>query len=178
MLAPSKTRFAGGRFRAIVVWAMVPLAFWNGSPTFGCICADGHFETNCPMLAARMLEGNDQQSASQGCCGCSCCAGSGLDSSASSVCHTEPQCCEHSESSDDESRVGGKNCCMPVVRAPLLPPVVGTVQFADDHHQPALHTFTLESAGQLVATHVEHVVVSDTGPPPGDLVIRLRRLVI
>jgi hypothetical protein len=153
---------------------MVPLAFWNGSPTFGCICADGHFETNCPALAARMREDAQQQSKSPACCGC--CADSGLDSKASSVC-SEPQCCEHSDSSD-EPQMGGKNCCKPVVRAPLLPPVVGTVQFADDHHLPALHAFTLKSAATLVATPDDHLVVSDIYPPPNDLVITLRRLVI
>lgn len=173
MIGPSKSRFAGGRFRAIVIWSMVPLAFWNGSPTFGCVCADGNFKTNCPALAARVLEETRQPSKSQNCC--CCCADKGLDLS---VCHSEPQCCEHADSSGDESQVCGKNCCKPVVRAPLLPPVVGAVQFADDHHLPALHAFTLESTVTLDATRVDHPVVSDTYPPPGDLVITLRRLVI
>jgi hypothetical protein len=74
--------------------------------------------------------------------------------------------------------MGGKNCCKPVVRAALLPPVVGTVQFADDHHRPAFHAFTLEPAETHGNSPVDHLVVSDANPPPLDLVITLRRLVI
>jgi hypothetical protein len=180
MVGRSKSSFARGRFRATVIWALVPLALWNGRPVSGCVCADGHFERNCPVLAARMRQTEGQRSERESYCGCAGCAAVGSDKKDSRSCHNETGCCERSSPSQrpDGTEVDSKNCCRPAVQSPLLPPLVTSIQLADDHHLPALLAASLESASSLGATHVRYRVDNDTGPPPRDLVVTLRRLVI
>jgi len=151
-----------GRFRAAVLWAMVPLAAVGGRPVIGCVCADGSYKTACPMLREALEHRG---------CACretACCSHCGTEESTTSCCATESDTAERS--------LVNSKCCHPVVQAPVLPPVAEVVSVTQDH-EPSFAALPVElSVAETWPTRIR--VDDDTGLPALDLVVVLRRLII
>lgn len=148
----------------------MPAILFGGLPRLGCLCADGHFEANCPsMMQASAIEGNATCCGEKSCCNLagtnakSCCAAQPAASPTNGASGLAPQSCS--------------NCCRPLWQAPnaplkskgvedlpeLLPqPVVGLAVTIP--HSPE-QSFVSLDCGRY-------------GPPIDDLVIVLRRLTI
>lgn len=179
MTAKALTRFVRRRLRPVVVWAMVPLAALMASPVSGCICADGHYEQFCRAYVGRVAEGGANHGPRATGCGSSCCQareGSACcpqrgrlpDSHNQSVVHGSV--CERS--------VCGSGCCTPVVQGQLIAPVATPPQLGDDLHVPAPFSALVERAQPCSSLAAGQFVEDDTGPPPADIVVTLRRLII
>jgi hypothetical protein len=157
---------------------MVPLAALNSRPVVGCICADGHYEAACPNLRKPL----GQTAGGKCCCTAACCASHGTDAPQHRCCEDSQACPTDSTRSDlsDSGCLtsGGKSCCHPVVQAPVSPTLVKAVQAGDVYDLPALYIASLQAGGYADVLSASQRVDDDTGQPPIDLVVTLRRLII
>lgn len=154
-------RCVGNHSRTALVWAMVPLAVFNGRAFTGCGCT-GHFETVCH---------------------CQC--GSGPCCVQESM---QTQTCRANESSDH--RTSGQSTppssqagahghhCTRIVAYVVVPATVAPSSADHDSHASALALAALDQPLPSVSIHAGQVVQLDTRPPPNDLVITLDRLII
>jgi hypothetical protein len=168
-----------GQFRQAVLCAMVPLAFLNGWPVVGCICADGSYSSTCSMLR----ESTTESASESCCCKVACCTTSETDA-------PKPSCCQATAdypADRKESHAGGepgcrithKGCCHTVVQAGELPTLSRPVQVSDhDQSLAPLIAFAWEGVNRSLPPRLASFVDDDTGQCPSDLVITLRRLVI
>lgn len=177
MVRASLNRLVRSRFRAIVAWAMVPLAVLSGRPVSGCICADGHYE---PVCRAALCAGSNSTAGprnSTSCCGCSCC-GQTLSDQSPSRCKDRTSCCQKAGALHPaDGRSLSKKCCTPVVGIQAV--VKAKVERATSN--AVVHSLDVLAPIASVADVQTHgpawIVPHDTGPPV-DLVITLRRLLI
>lgn len=182
MFRISLNRAFRNRLGAVAVWAMVPVALWNGRADGGCICADGHFEPVCKAAHCPSgLQGAQVRPVQNGSCGCSCCKNVEARRGNAELCRTKRGCCEKSGTHDANDHagksVGGEGCCTPVAQAQAVATVVPTPRIDDHQHSSALVAILQDSPGVLGAVRATRLVDVDTGPPT-NLVITLRRLVI
>lgn len=183
MVGSSLDRLVCGRFRAAVVWAMIPLAIWSGQLSAGCICADGHYEPFCRahLCPGRHAGDAEQAQSACSCCGCSWCARASSTESSRVCCTGDIDCCHRPSSPHQPVGIGqclqGKACCTPVVQSQVIPPVVTSSRLAGDHHLPALCATILDVSCPVIGLLSTRRLETDTGPPL-DLVVKLRRLVI
>jgi hypothetical protein len=158
---------------------MVPLAFLNGSPVVGCICADGSYSSNCTMLR----ESTTKSTSEPCCCTVACCATSETDAPNPSCCQTTADSAIDNKESqaDDETGCVIKytGCCHIVVQTGELPTLLQPVQIAEDHQSLVPLIAPLWEGVKLsLPSRLASFVDDDTGQCPSDLVITLRRLVI
>lgn len=170
------------RRRAVIACAMIPLVAFSGLPAYGCICADGHYEPRCNATRCAGHDHSDVKSQSaMGCCGRSCCAKRSADGHPHSCCqrHTERGLASRpAQSKTGEPSMTGKSCCTPVVQAVTVATIASSLQAVDDHQLPAIDAVTVELADSHVGAQPCPRFFADIGPPPDDLVVTLRRLVI
>lgn len=178
MLGKQQGRLIRSRSRAVVLWAMIPLAILSGRPVSGCICADGHYELFC----RGELHGADDSNSRHEHSGarsdaCSCCDKGSAGKDQRSCCRGKSDCCRsNSDAGGGDTRDAGKSCCTPVLRSDLASVIAGPSRLLLDRQLPTLCTavFALPSTG--IAMGAGHPVGLDTGPPPDDLVVFLGRL--
>lgn len=172
MSSPFQSRWLRDRFRAVVVWAMVPLMLGGTRPLTGCICADGHFETACPSMAQARRGATVDVAGSSG-CSAACSKGSLAPSGVSSCC-ASGDCCgrqSHKPSSRKESgpTVRSCGCCTPVLQAgpPALESAALHADMAlvdslfltiDVPHAPAVIPVAAPGLVALLAEPVDRVV--------------------
>lgn len=172
-------RFVRHRFRAVVVWAAVPLVLLNGRVTASCICADGHVE---PFCRVEICSNQTATSTDARDCGCPCCAKDNRDRSSTGCCRGKMACCQQSDKprsdKSDGAGVSDNSCCTPVVHAQTVPAVVGATKIVDDHRAPAICAAVTPWPCSMNGSSATLHSVLDTGSPPNDLVITLHRLVI
>lgn len=165
MLSKWLLRLVRGRVRTAVTLAVLPLAIMNGLPlAAGCICADGHYEPVCHAGVSHAGKGDY----SRPCCAHhSCCKGA------------LPDCRQCSAPLKDGhgQRVCELPCCTPVVHD-AVPTVVNSSEMLDVQSSPALVVAVIELPSSVAIAAIGHRIESDAGPPPDDLVVTLRRLVI
>jgi hypothetical protein len=179
MFSGYRRRSFGGRLRRAVVWAMAPLALLNGRPVVGCICADGHFDPACRALGSsgiRQSAHGASSIASRVCSRCGTTAVPEMDRRSAG----QTDCCQRHDGQHrtDGGRVRPRPCCTPVVQFHTAPAIVGPTATGDDRPAPAL---TLDAQLRPPAApprNVIHRAERSADPPPDDLVIALRRLVI
>ena len=127
MLGKQQVRLIRGRTRAVVLWAMMPLAIFSGRPVSGCICADGHYELFCRgrLNAGKDLAfGHKHSQAATG--ACSCCDSGHGGKVHRSCCQGKSDCCQTPSNADSNKvRVAGKSCCTPVLRSELVSVIAG-----------------------------------------------------
>ena len=155
--------------RRAVAMAIIPLAILNGAPfAQGCICADGHYEPICRAAACRVGQSD---------CGRQCCAKQ--THYAGHSCCTGPHAHHAAPTKPAIGQTFGNPCCTPVVHQ-AMPTVVAAPQVAPGDGITALNTTAVEPPYVLAVElmHVTHRAELGTGPPPGDLVVSLQRLVI
>jgi hypothetical protein len=170
------------RRKAVIACALIPLVAFSGLPTYGCICADGHYESRCNAIRCAAHDHSDATSKpASDCRARSCCV------QRSAVGHSHSCCQGHAERGDSphssqpktgEPSITGKSCCTPVVRAATVATVASSLQAVDDHRLPAIDAVRLELADSHVGVRPPPHFLADSGPPPDDLVVTLRRLVL
>jgi len=170
------------RLATVAIWAMVPVALWNGRANGGCICADGHYEPLCKAaLCSGNKAGTDSSASEMRCCGCSCCGKPGTSRANADCCRTQTGCCRGSDrpvSDPIGESVDSNGCCTPL--APTqAPPAVVTAPLQGGHQEsPVLLVAILDSPSLVAGVRAAARVEIDAGLPPTDLVVTLRRLVI
>jgi len=180
MVRASLKRAIRKRLATVTVWVILPLALWNGRALGGCICADGHYEPFCQGVLSSGVQ--DHESAETRCCGCPCCAIAAARGGDAEHCTTAQGCCRQSNSHEAKNHagesIGTQGCCRAVAHAPATPSIL-KAQRADSFGQSlTLIVAVLDSPSLVRTTSITRRMAADTEPPPMDLVVTLRRLVI
>lgn len=180
MVRASLKRAIRKRLATVTVWVILPLALWNGRAMGGCICADGHYEPLCRGVLSSGVQ--DHISAQTGCCGCPCCAIVATREGDAEHCTTAQGCCRQSNTYEANNHagqsIGTQGCCRAVAQAPATPTILKS-QRADSFGQSlTLIVAVLDSPSLFRTTSVTRHMAANTLPPPMDLVVTLRRLVI
>jgi hypothetical protein len=170
MAGKTLIRTIRSRFRAAVIFAMMPLAVLSGRVVSGCMSPTGHFELNCRCWAGA---GGSAASATSCRCHCSCCAGG------------KTSCCCQSKSLADRSRqtttgggIQGSGRCTPVAFYNVTPAVNVSNQTDDNHQSADFAAIVIDAPASLAQTTIEQLAELDTGPPPDNLVVALHRFLI
>lgn len=173
-MTSSRTRTEGrNRLRAVAVWAMLPLAMINGRLQAGCICPNGQFSSQC-RAASCPGNGAASETSATGCCGCSCCTQS--DNGSHECCQKQSHKSSHGNSVPREGRLSQRGC-VPAFEVHTTPVVLTDSIQLDDVEFVAFATIS-PANDQPSNGLLNGRVHSDSDPPPGDIVIRLHRLVI
>lgn len=175
MFTTSLIRLARRWLRTTMFVGMVPLVILNGLPAGGCICADGHYEPfchGCASRAAHRVETN--ASAHRSCCQRACCAGRTAINAKRSCCKS---CCQRTSTRTPNVPSVNGPCCTPVAQNPATP-VVKVSPATVDHQGLSLFVVATDLPSLAIAAHHGRPVEIDMGPPPDDLVVTLRRLII
>lgn len=169
------TRIVRRRFRSAIVWATIPLVVFNGRTIVGCGCF-GHFESTCHCGCCSDDKERHGKSNS------TCCTGDSFHSAPCPRCkHDEAnRCCNHADSKTRpaDSLTWKGHHCTSIAFYLVAPATVLPTFDASDLDVAAF--LPADSRLPLIVdqSQIAHVVDFDTGPPPGDLVISLHRLVI
>lgn len=162
------SRVARNRWRTAAIWAMLPLAAFNSRTVIGCGCS-GHFESKCQCNCC------DSHDGSRG--DCSRCGGPN-----SSTC----PCCskveksapaQTGESSECGTALHGPHCKVIVVHE-VIPATVVSVHNGNDLNFSVLDLDTIDLPIVVNQLGIGDTGLACLGPPPRDLVVTLRRLVI
>ncbi len=164
-------RFLRHYGRALVVWAMMPLAILNGRTIIGCGCT-GHFEEVCRCIAPGA--GKTCCHSTGSCCGghgknaCSCCSRDKSGSSPDS---------KKDRASDAVCRVGSRHCVTLAVHE-VIPATEEPTLSSVDGHFASLGISSLDLAVSQAFSPLEPIVQLDLKCPPNDLVVTLHRFII
>jgi deoxycytidylate deaminase len=156
------------RGRALIVWAMMPLAIINGRTIVGCGCT-GHFEEVCHCTST---------GSHKTCCEStgSCCRGHSPKTCCCSAARSDSSAVRRTKLPTDATCHVGARPCVRVVAHVVVPATVGTTLSSGD--QLALLDGSLLDLSFLPAsTKVEPVVQLDL-KCPSDLVVTLHRFLI
>ena len=168
------------RSRAVVVIATMLVVFWNGLPALGCVCADGHFKPFCSAANAHRMKLG--AATLPGSCGCECRAKVDADHTRASCCGSgSDDCCAPSTCHDVTTHggLGGKkSCCTPVLKTQAVSPATVVDPRGSDQVQLLCDGKCLTNSWTTPIYLTTAVAALDTGPPPTDLVVTLRRFVI
>lgn len=170
MSGPRLSRFCRHHGRALVVWAMMPLAALNGRTIVGCGCT-GHFEEVCHCNSPGGAKSCCQSTA--GCCGghgtksCSCCSTHESGSSSDT---------KKDRASDAIRHIGSRHCVSLAVHV-VLPATEGPLS-SEDGHFASLALSSVNLAFLPTSAPLEPVVQLDIKCPPNDLVVTLHRFII
>ena len=176
-------RWLRSHVRALIALALIPVALLSGQPVHGCICADGHYEFFC-RAGHRASGHQEKEAASATTESCSCCHKPDAGKTSHDCCHGATGCgnTAQQQSQDTERQahphLSGKGCCTPVVGSAIERTLTTTVQTDDGHQFVALFAMMPELPHAQMEAHPRRHLLVDTGPPPDDLVVTLRRLVI
>lgn len=170
-------KLALARVRTALVWAMMPLSIVNGQTIVGCGCT-GHFEAVCHCAACDLLDSAVQPAKRQTC-----------DSAQSRGMRSSPCCChgeltssrprEHSSLCSSESSRGFRDHhCTKIVLESSESVISAVPHFGDQLDFAAVLPPALDLPFNYDIAAREHVFSFDSGPPPCDVVVTLRRLII
>ncbi len=177
-------RWLRSRIRALVAFALIPVALLSGQPVHGCICADGHYEFFCRAGHRASRHQEETDTASTIAESCSCCHKADAGKTSHDCCKGATGCCDSAKRQSQDPQhpaspyLSGKGCCTPVVSDATERTLTASVQTNGDHQVVALFAIMPElPCSQMDANRCPHLLAS-TGPPPDDLVVTLQRLVI
>jgi hypothetical protein len=161
-------RFFRHRVRALIVWAMMPLAIINGRTVVGCGCT-GHFEEVC-HCASTGSHKSCCQSTGSCCCGhgakTCCCSSEKSDSTATR--RTKPV-------SDATCHVGARPCVR-IVAHIVIPATTGPTLSTDDQLASLAYS-SLDFSFSPAFAEAEPAVQLDL-KCPSDLIVTLHRFLI
>jgi len=160
-----------GYLRSALLWAMIPLTLFASRPVTGCTCASGEYKLFCMAhvlhgKAVHDSNGNSTQ------CEKACC------SQHKNVTDSAP-CCQkgHCSLSDAQGKPAGNKCCNPDMLTAVT--IASAVTFSlDNSHQVLFDLPVVESGTVFADLAIAHPISHETGPPGGDLVVSLRRLLV
>jgi hypothetical protein len=156
--------------RAASLWAMIPLTVFAGRPATGCTCANGEYKLYCAahLMCGSLASRSDDNELG---CGKSCCRHTHRNGN-SQCCH-QGTCCH----SDGKTAPSGKKCCNPDMLTAIS--ASQSVQVSLDIDSQLFFDLPVIDLGTaLPEMPIERVRAQDTGPPGGDLVITLCRLLV
>ncbi|MEX2140686.1 MAG: hypothetical protein WD894_15600 [Pirellulales bacterium] len=157
--------------RSALLWAMIPLTLFASRPATGCTCASGEYKLFCVAHLPHRLGAHD--SSGNGVpCQKACCQQHRSATYSADCCQTG-----HCPLCDGNGKSGSNSCCNPdkVTAVTAASPLT----FSVDHNYHLLFDSPAVEVGSVVADlAAAHFVPYDTGPPGGDLVIWLRRLLV
>jgi hypothetical protein len=169
MIGKLVTRAIRHRWKAAVIWAMVPLAILNAHSVAGCLSSTGHFEPGC-----RCWESSPD--ALTGCCHCPCCAGKTV-----CCCKLKP-CGTHSLTGTSQRTPANgwqsEGHCTPMALYAVTPAIKSSIQVSDHSASIDLTVAIIDLPLSYAQTTVEHIAPLDSGPPPNNLVVELHRFLI
>lgn len=164
-------RFGRTRCRTLAVWAMMPLAVLNSRTVLGCGCT-GRFEADCHCNCSSIHKRADHRTGEAGCCCCS-----------HNVSGSSKSCCKQVASGSDDSKstiekgLRSRTCttmAMHVADPATMPPLT----FDDGARAAALNLAAFEIAIVPHETIWGRTTQLETVPPPDNLLVTLRRLLI
>jgi hypothetical protein len=171
------------RVRDLVAIALIPVALLSGQPVNGCICADGHYAYLC-RAGHRTARHQESDVASASTESCSCCHHADVGKTSHDCCTEDADCCGSKQQEPQGAQhqvyphISSKGCCTPVVSDAVERTLTASVQASDGHQAVALLAMMPDllhsQLGELPGRHL----LTDIRPPPDDLVVTLRRLVI
>jgi hypothetical protein len=162
-------RVARNRWRTIATWAMLPLALFNSRIVLGCGCS-GRFQSVCHC------ECRDSHDVSHGdkCVKC----GGGNHSTCTSCGKIEKSLpVANGNPSDSSTTLYGSRCKVAVVHE-IIPATLVTVYTWDELSLSASDFDTIDFPVTTSQPRICDISIACNGPPPSDLVVTLRRLVI
>lgn len=152
------------RFRAGVVWCMIPLALWSGIP-IACCYGSGRCEVMAAFLRAADVAGHSCARATEVCSDCCCHENSGHDSTASG---------RHNCGADSSSQRDKCNC--PIMGRDSAIIVTTLVAGRGSNHPTA--TLVANSAMLMPISATVRLVNCREPGPPLDPLIQFERLLI
>lgn len=157
--------------RAVVVWALVPVAALNGRTVSVCICGNGEVQSNCNAIVCA-------QPAATVSCGCPCCA---KRRDGAGCCQGKSCCASKShDPSSDTPREGwvAKTCCQLETQAHVTPTVVAKSSHDEFRasESPSVDAYVVQPLCEA-SIHRFDDAHPDIFTAP-DIVIELRKLVI
>jgi hypothetical protein len=163
---------ASGYLRLAFLWAMIPLTVFAGRPCTGCTCASGEYKPVCAAHVDHHFAGH-VSSPHAGKCEKLCCR---RETRADH--HVDDYCQSGLGSpSTGAGNCGSKNCCNPdMVTAVIV--ASGTTSSVGNEHRMQLGMPIVSFAETVGDWQAIQICVHETGPPVGDLVISLRRLLV
>jgi hypothetical protein len=158
-----------GYLRNVILWAMVPLTVSAGGPVTGCTCSSGEHKFFC---AAHLQRHTSRQATKAGLvCQKPCSQERDRDLGSA------PCCRRGCALSTGDGRTSDSNCCNPDTLVPIT--VATGVAFRFDFNDHSLFDLpAAENSGVFANLGIDLAVSHDIGPPGGDLVISLRRLLV
>lgn len=160
----------GRKAWAALVWLTTLMTLVAGLPHFDCRCPSGQVKPFCPG-----------QTSTACCCGGSCCSPTQPPPPQDAPDGLCPRCGHHPDTRGDavgtEGAVGSACCLMTLAEAPVL--AAGEARAAAER-EPDAEPLAPPSHGGFPAAHDVQASAwqPGTSPPPIDLVILLRHLVI
>ena len=150
---------------------MIPLTVFASRPVTGCTCASGEYKFFCVTHVSRGTAGHDpNRNAHQS---EKVCCQQQAEGAHSAVCCKSGHC----PLSDGLGKDSGNKCCNPDTLMAVT--VASSVTFSVDNDHHELFDLPVIELGSIVADlAVLHFIPHETGPPGGDLVISLRRLLV
>ena len=160
-----------GYLRTAFLWAMIPLTVFASRPATGCTCASGEYK---PFCAAHLSRGQvHHDSSGKGVtCSMPCCQ-------QQTYAGDSVPCCQQGDCAlaDGQGKPGGNKCCNPDHLTAAT--VASSVSFSlDIEHHDLFDLPVVESVWHIGDVVVDGFISNDTGPPGGDLIVSLRRLLI
>lgn len=160
-----------GYLRTALLWAMIPLTVFASRPAMGCTCASGEYKFVCVAHLSRgpVSHGSNEK----GVTGQKACCEQETHSSDSAPCCEQGDCAL----AEGQGKAAGHKCCNPDSLT------VGTVASAvsyslDNEHHGLFDLPVPESVWHVGNLVIDGFVPNDTGPPGGNLIVSLRRLLI
>jgi hypothetical protein len=158
--------FISGFLRTLLLWAMIPLTVFAGRPAMGCTCANGEYRISCAAHIATDHLGRVPPKAAL---------------SDKSCCHRKEagkasDCLDAKPCPSLHGSHGGKNCCTPDSLTAVT--VASVAKFTSPLAVMFFDRPIADNGRALAGTIVAQAIEHETGPPGGDLVISLRRLVV
>jgi hypothetical protein len=174
------TRTVRLRLRAAAVWAAMPLVVLNGRTVVGCGCT-GHFKAVCHCSCCSGMQDGSKQHG-KNCC--SCCGSHSANNSKSKC-----PCCDRSELPQRcDTANGNSHCpshqslerhhCKSIALYEVIRFTAASSADAGDLHASIFTLADLTSPALLDHSRAGLTVDFNTGPPPNDLVVTLRRLIL
>jgi hypothetical protein len=153
-----------------VVWALMPLALLNGRTVLGCGCS-GRFEAECHCGCSSSQNGLDRLGEVSGrCCG-------------QNISKLSKSCCKHVSSGSSDSRSNierglRSRACTTMAMHVADPATMPRLIFDDGIRAASLHLAAFEIASFPHEAIWGKTTQLESDPPPDNLLVTLRRLLI
>ena len=149
-------------WRGLIVWALLPFVVFNNRATHGCDCC--RFGTTCHCQSGSFSGASCSHGYARGCC------------ERRDHCHTDAR--PTNVMSVEKSVACHSNACNCASNHEIVPATVGSLYASNDLSCSAFNLSDIDLPEATSQRTLGTVASGQSLPPPADLVIQLRRLVI